>query len=484
MGASGIKTFDEIVQTLIAEIQSTQPNANLTVGTFNRDVLIDIPASEMAELYGEVDIAQEAQSVRDAINEHLDRLLANWAVYRRPGTKATSSVWFRRNTAPIADVLIPAGTRVRTSTTIEQDAVEFITTQTVTMLAAQAFVYYNINEGVYEIQASIEAAYSGIEGNVGPNTITTYTGSADISSVTNKTATSGGSEGETDAEMRSRGVVLLAGINAGTKAGYKVLVEAVSGVQTAIVVDPNDVEMERVKDGGGADVWVETIESEEVTEEYTYAAGEFYRILSNRPVLSISAVTENGTLLVPGVDYRLDFDTGAFRRSIYARDRLSWIITPGIGATIAVTYVYCDLIQILQDILDGSANHHVGAEVIAKVTYNARINVTMKVEVFSGYSMSDVTSRVNSALAAHIESLELGDEVQQSDLIALAEATPGVDSVVLPLTKFTVIRELSQIEDPPDYVEGVFTGATTGNLILRRFESPVVGDIYISGYAA
>ena len=112
-----IKTMSEIVESLMGYIQATHPFANVTVGTFSRDVLIDAPASEMAELYGEIRLAQEAQSVRDASGLHLDRLLANWSVYRRPGTIATGSVWFQRASEPIVDITIHSGTRVRTINT-------------------------------------------------------------------------------------------------------------------------------------------------------------------------------------------------------------------------------------------------------------------------------------------------------------------------------------------------------------------------------
>lgn len=482
MGASGVKDFDEIVQTLIAEIQSLQPNANLTIGSANRDLLVDVPASVLAELYGEVLIAQESQSVRDAINSHLDRLLANWAIYRRPGAKARGSVWFYRDTVPLTDIEIPSGTKISTTTTISQDSIDFITTQTVTMLAADAASYYNINEDRYEVQAVIEAAYSGIEGNVGPNVITAYTGTADMSGVANLTATSGGSDGETDIEMRARGLSVIAGVNAGTKDGYRILVMTILEVQNAIVVDPNDPEMERVRDGGGADVWIETEETAEVTNTYTYPTGETYRRFENNPALSISSVREDGALLVPGVDYDFNYDAGVYARSIYAQDQLNWIITPVVGSTIELVYVYSDLMQILQDLLDDTQNHHVGAEIISKVAYTALVNVTMRVEVLSGYNPTNVTDTVNTAVTTHLENLQLGNEIQQSDLIALAEAVPGVDSVVLPLTTFTVTREVSGISDGPDTVEGVATGASTGNLVLRRFESPQPGTIQINYY--
>jgi len=482
----GVRSFDDIVQTLMSEILSTEPTANTTIGSFVRDVLIDIPAAIFADLYGETRIAQEAQSVRDAIESHLDRLLANWALYRRPGTKATGSVWFSRDSAPTSDIEIPAGTRIATSTTVEQDAIEFITTQTVTMLVADASSYYNSDTEVWEIEASVEAAFSGIAGNVGPNIITAYSGDADIGNVANKTATSGGSDSETDAEMRARGLSILKGINIGTKDGYKTLVESIEGVEAAIVVDPNDSEMERVKYGGGADVWISTEESLEATDTYTYESGEAYRILENRPVLSISAVRQDGVILTPGTDtgddYYFSADTGVYDRSIYANDRVIWNTTPTVGSTIEITYVYCDLIETLQTLLDASDNHHVGAEVLAKASYSADVDVSMTVEVFSGYNPTDVTATVNTVIAAYIDSLLLGENVQQSDIIALAEATPGVDSVVLPLTTFTVTREESGVVDEADYIEGVLQTPATGNLLIRRFETPRADDVTITYY--
>lgn len=476
-----IKTMSEIVESLMGYIQATHPFANLAVGSFSRDVLIDAPASEMAEMYGEVRIAQEAQSVRDASGLHLDRLLANWGVYRRPGLVSTGSVWFQRDTAPMSNVTIPSGTRVRTINTVSRDAIEFITVNTVVMLASQASQYYNSDEEIYEVEAQIEAAYAGADGNAGPNTITAFTGTLDVSACTNRTATSGGTDSESDVVLRARGLSVLAGSNAGTKDGYELLIEGQVGVEESVVVDPNDSDMERVKDGGGADIWVKTEDYDEEVLSYVYPAGELLRSLSG-PVVSISSVTEDGTLLAPGVDYNFVHDLGVYRRSRHSFDRVAWITSRVVGAAIAVTYVRCALIDTLQSFIDADENHIVGADILTKLAYTADVDVTMIVEVFAGYSPTNVTSAVNVAVTAYIEALALGDVVQQSDIIALAEATAGVDSVVLPLTTFQITRELSGVIDGPDEVEGEPTGAVTGNLITRRFEYPDPGLVQVNYY--
>lgn len=483
MGATGgIKTFEELVQTIINEIKATQPNANTTVGTFARDVLVDIPARGMSDIYSQVTLAQQAQSVRDAVGDHLDRLLANWAVYRRAAVKATGHVWFYQNTLPTADVTIPAGTRVRTSTTVTHDAVEYVAAETKVIYAALANSYYNPNKDVYEIEVAITAAYSGIDGNVGPETIVDIVSPVSIPYVTNTTSTTGGTDGETDDELRTRGLSALQGSNVGTKAGYEILVETIPQVVMAVVVDPNDSEMERVRDGGGADVWVYTESTAQAFLTYTYPSGELTKLLDYRPVLSISSVTENGILLVPGIDYSFVEDIGVYSRSIYANDRLHWITVRAVGATIVIEYTYSDLISSLQATLNSTTNHIVGVDVLTKAAYSAEVNITMMVEVFSGYDSTEVTSGVNTAIAAYIDSLMLGETVQQSDVVALAESAPGVDSVVLPIAKFSVVRELSQIEDDADEIEGVSTGSSTGNLMIRRFEKPEAGTITVNYY--
>jgi len=481
---TGIKSFQDIVQSLIAQVRITQPNANTTIGTYQRDVLIDAPANEMSDLYGQVEVAQKAQSVELADSDHLDRLLANFALYRRPATRATGSIYFQRQTPPGVDVIVPAGTRLRTTTTISQDALEFATTETVTMLAASASTYYNADEDRYEVEASIQANYAGSIYNVGPNTITDIVSTISFTYVKNKSAVTGGLDEESDDSFRARGLSVLKGINVGTKSGYEVLAEAVPGIEAAIVVDPNDSEMERVKDGGGADVWIRTDSTSERTDIYIYGAGEDYHLCSYAPVLSVSAVTQGGVLLVPEVDYNFDPDPWVYARTKFAFDKVVWVTSRTPGAEIRVTYVYSDLVGALQDLIDMSEHHIVGAEVMSKACYSAIVNVTMKVEILPGYDPITVTSAVNSSIVSYIDTLPLGMEVQQSDVIALAESTLGVDSVVIPLTTFTVDRELSHVTDVADMIEGVSTGPPyTGNLKIRRFEAPIAGpDIVVNYY--
>ena len=488
--SSGIKSFSEVAQSLIASILSKQPNANVTVGTFIRDLLVDVPAGEIASLYTQVLVAQQAQSISQAVGSHLERLLANYALYRRLGTKATGTVWFRTPIAPAADILIPAGTLVRTNMSLTQDAKEFVTTESVVMLVVAINTYYNPIDDVYEVSAPMQAVEIGISSNVGAYTLLDIIPSTLTMNIINKTATVGGTDEESDADLRARGLSVLMGSNVGTKDGYEILVEAIDGVQSTIVIDPNDTEMVRVKDGGGADVWIATSSFTEVTDTYDYTSGEVYHNMIQQPVKYVAAITENGNLLVPDYDYKFLRDSGVYERSIYSNDKVVWITNRTAGNPIVVTYGYGDVINTAQGIINDNKSHIVGVEVIAKLCYEATVNITMMIEVLSGYDPTIVANYVNGNVTSFIDALPLGNEIQQSDIVAIAEAVTGVDSVVLPLTStstippctFTVTREISGITDGPDMLEGNDTGTDTSNLKIQKFEFAKPGTIIVNYY--
>jgi len=478
-----IKTFDEVVVDMLSHVGVLFPDANLSEGTFNREVFVDSPANEIATAYSEISIAQAGQSIRDASGIQLDRLLANWALYRMPATKATGTIYFRMRNAPTSDINVPSGTRLSTPATAYLNSVEFVTTGTVIMYSDPVIVsrYWNPNDRVYAISCSIQAVKAGTSSNVGPRTITIPTGVVTVDYIMNLTATSGGMDQESDDNFRTRGLTILQGIGTGTLSNYKALVESYTGVNRAVVVDSEDRDMIRAKDGGGIDIWIDTTVLSEATDTYNYVSG-IDHVFIYRPVLEIASVTVAGGAVYPGVNYNLTKDTDAFGRSMYSRDRIYWIVEPNPNAEIVIIYSYCSLVRSLQGTVMGDTNRCAGANIVIKKAYNAIINITMSVEVLPGYDTSVITTAVNIALSSFIASLDLGEDVQQSDIIAVAEGVVGVDSVAIPLTLFDVVREDSDgASDNADYILGVRqTDYTTGNLLMRRFDNPTVGSISVN----
>ena len=486
-----IKTFDDVVVEMLAHIELLFPDANLTEGSFNREVFVDAPSNEIALAYSEIAAVQNGQSIQNATGDHLDRLLANWAIYRQSATKAIGSVYFRTRTLPTTDIVIPSGTRITTPPSAFTDAIEFVAIETVVMYANPSWIstnnIYNASDRVYEVQVEVQAVKAGAIGNVGPRAISIVTSISSIDSVLNKTATSGGTDKESDDRLRTRGLSILSGVGVGTIANYEALVESYVGVDDAIVVDSEDRDMVRAKDGGGVDIWITTTVEVEAIDTYNYIEDAMH-IFTMRPVTEISQVVVNSVTVIPTIDYEFVEDVDAYGRSMYSRDSIRWINPPSSGARIDMTYQYCSLIRSLQNLLDGDSNHSVGADIVVKKAYVATINIIMYIEVLPGFEAVTTSSAVNSAIVSFIDNLSLGIDVQQSDIVSVAENVLGVDSVALPLTKFDVVRE-----DSPDNIDSTdciydsnihqkvnYGPPYTGNLLMRRFDSPAPGEIIVN----
>lgn len=475
-----IKSYSEVEADLIANILAAEPRANVSRGTMLREVIIGIPAYELSQLYSEVAIAQQAQDISKATGSHLDRLLNNFGIFRKSGTKATGVVYFQRPSLPTEDIVIPSGTRVSTEPTITNDPVEFVTTQTVTMLASNASAYYNANTGFYEVAAPVEAAVEGAEGNVAQNTITRFSGLSGIFQVTNKTATTGGSDQESDADFRERGLDVLLGMNYGTKSGYRRNMLATSTIDDVLVVTPQDIgeNRDRILDGG-ADLWIKTSTTSEATDSYTYESGETEHLFENRPVLSVAAVYEDGVLLVPDKDYEFIQDDQAYARSIYAQDKLRWITSRTVGSSISIVYVWSEVVSTQQNFIDAEGNHIIGADVLVRLAYEAPVDISLRVSLLPGYTPSSVTAAANQAIADYLAGANLGDHIKQSDIVALVEATAGVDYVSLPFTIFQITRPSGAV-DGPDELNGESLGTSTGNLYVPSNQYASVGTISVS----
>ena len=87
--------------------------------------------------------------IQFATGESLDKAVALLGIRRKPATRATGIVTFRRSTPATSDIIIPAGTRVATA----DESIVFRTTQAVTLTA-----------GSTSVDAPIEAVEPGSAG--------------------------------------------------------------------------------------------------------------------------------------------------------------------------------------------------------------------------------------------------------------------------------------------------------------------------------
>lgn len=155
-----------------------------------------------------------------ATGNSLDHLVALLGIRRKAATPAEGAVLFSRP-APGQTITIPAGTRVAT-----QDlALVYQTTQTADLTGTS-------------VSVPVIAVAPGAAGNVAPTTIIRLVDPiSGVTAVTNPGATSGGTDAETDPELRHR-VITYSPSAKGTKYSIVAALTGLNGVQD-VALDEN-----------------------------------------------------------------------------------------------------------------------------------------------------------------------------------------------------------------------------------------------------
>lgn len=323
----GLPTFSQIVSSMLAFLQSERPDINTNTGTVVNDVVVSTVANQLSaedgtdpSVYSSIQYTQNLQAFVDnaatLAPADLDAIGDNYGMTRNPGTQATGFITFRiRNyTTSSPVVTVPSGTVVSTLSTSSTPAVSFATTSTFQFIPSLAPSYYNPASGFYENPAGsvgIVCQTIGTVGNVGANTITSLVGpTTGIDQVTNTTATTGGTNVESNTQFAARIQIKLEGNNVGTPNGIISLMETNPNVIQALVVGPDDPNPPlRNQYGGSVNVYIRGQVPVTLSETDTYSTtGSQEFILDNQPALSVGSVTGvvggDPYTFVPNTDYQ------------------------------------------------------------------------------------------------------------------------------------------------------------------------------------
>lgn len=319
-----LPTFSQIVSSMLSFLQASRPDIATQTGSVTNDVVVSTVANQLAaedgtdpSVYSSIQYVQDVQAFVDnaaiLVPTDLDAIGTNYGLTRLPGTQATGIITFRiRNYTTSSPIItVPSGTVVSTLSTASTPAVSFATTATVTFTPSLAPSYFNPATGFYEQSTTIVCQTIGTVGNVGANTITSLVGpTTGIDAVTNTTATTGGTDVESNIAFAGRIQIKLEGNNVGTPNGIISLVDTNPNVIQAIVVGPNDPAMLRDQFGGSVDVYIRGMVPLTVSDTPTYTtAGSQNFVLINQPVLSVGTVTgivaSTPYTFVNGTDYKV-----------------------------------------------------------------------------------------------------------------------------------------------------------------------------------
>lgn len=312
-----LRGINEIVSNLIDNIRDKASSIDTKEGTFIRDVFIDPVAQQLSEVYQELKLLENAQSIETAVGDDLDKLAANYFVKRKEGTKSRGTLRFYVKTTedgdkPSVDFSLPFGTVVNTQPDTLNQSLFFTTLSKFSYYATQnpTNLQFDNRLKLYYFEVDAQSVLDGTNNNIDSYKATQLSSgiSSYIVGVTNITPFVGGSDGEDDASLITRIGLVLLGANIGTKNGYSSLLLSQPDVAEVRVVGAGDILMTRdllrtaegvlltpnVHEGGKVDIYVNTPKYQDSIYEFTYN-GELTKVLPNQPVKEISSLIQRGT---------------------------------------------------------------------------------------------------------------------------------------------------------------------------------------------
>jgi uncharacterized phage protein gp47/JayE len=216
----------DVVVNYYPRSAAASPITDVNVGSVAR-TLLEAVATELASIYGQLNIAYDSGFVETATGPALDRVVALLGYKRFRAGRAAGTVTFRRRPGSPGDVTIPAGTPV----TDTQDKIRYETTEAHVMLDSESAAQVRV-QGASEATPVVE------EGKL----TVIVRAVAGLSEVTNERPTSRASEDESDEDLRLRIRGALALADKGTLGAIRHGLLQMAQVRDVKVVDmPNGV---------------------------------------------------------------------------------------------------------------------------------------------------------------------------------------------------------------------------------------------------
>lgn len=353
--------FYDLFKSKINEFTSNKPTywgSGSVAGAFAKAV------SYFAELLQlQINLAYLAFRIKTATGSHLIRRLSDFGITPYSPTFAMSTQTFTGDVGRTGDILIPAGTQVKTQT-VNGDTKFYTLVYSITL-----------SQTASSVNGYCICTVSGTYGNTGAGTINELVSPiTGIASTTNAEAVANGSNAESDDQLKSRFAKFLLGLKKGNE---DAILSAVYGIEGVTLVKI----LENVPTNGNFSVYVTT------------ATGVVDSILLNkiRNVLdSVKGVTTTYSIIVPIVsNITVSFDL-SFDANNYLQEDVIQIVKVKLKNFInlsRVSTVYiADIINQVKDI-NGIINiknvkiNGIASDLILNDSYVAKINLDSDISI-------------------------------------------------------------------------------------------------------
>jgi len=408
-----MKNLNEIIESLKNSIRTKNPQINVNEGTIVNDILINVPAQEISNLYNELGNVSNKILLNNLTSDELDSLGSTLLISRKLPFPARGKVTFRaiNVTTPIT---IPAGTLVGTSPLSLYKNISYSLDSDVIIDSNSRIV-----GGYYEADGYVTCTYSGSIGNIPANTISLIVSSVDskVVGVYNPESISGGSDLESDEEYLNR-IILL--VRSGSSVGslsylkYSIISHPSVRVLDYHMYLPNDPNLKRNPYGDSIDVYVVSRNEFQTTE--TFTSGNSVLIPSHKPVISV---------ITQGVTFVQDTNSD-YSKSAKSLDRFE--VNPNNGP-FTITYIYNKNIEDLQNWIDDPDKKPLTLDVLIKEAKRKFIKIDVYLHKKNNYDSGNVRTNVLNNLKSFINTNKLNQIIYLSDIVGVIEMTEGVDYV-------------------------------------------------------
>ncbi len=189
-----MQTPDTISAAILATLATTAPQLSCAIGTPERQI-VDACAAQISAAYISQYLTGGMMDINTKSGLELDQFVGLFGFGRLQGSPATGVIVMTLTSPSSSNLVIPLGTQFYTTPGLTA------TTTTTNFSSTQAVV---LPAGSFTVSVPVVCTTVGTTGNVAPDSITSQSAAIGATSVTNTAAMTGGTNVETDAQLRQR----------------------------------------------------------------------------------------------------------------------------------------------------------------------------------------------------------------------------------------------------------------------------------------
>jgi uncharacterized phage protein gp47/JayE len=420
-----VKDSDTIINEMIIYLQDnltgivTDFNPGSVIRVFTEAVALQLGVNSniTTNVYGQLQAVYNAAFISTSTGSDLDKLVELVGVTRKAATQAVGVVRFYSIPAPVSDITITAGTQVSTQPDAAGQRVIFTVDADTTLPALSTSTDVNVT-----------ALVAGAAGNVAANVITYLaTPVSGITSITNLSPTSSGTDTETDDDLRDRA---KHAVEVSGNATVSALTYAILGI-----------------DGVGSCTIYDLPQRTVTNEQHTYVTGTLTYALNQPEVIDDGTFAIVGTFTgAPGhtflknTDYQVDTandqvvwlgpgskpDNGTIFYATYHRQALGEADAVVAGVVIPMSG------PILANVVATIALHK-SAGILVNVIEPTLVlqNVSATATIKSGYDPTATKALITTAITNLLNTQPVGNTLYKAEIVQSAMNVAGCENIVV-----------------------------------------------------